>query len=497
MLDFKKKLADSKIERKINPVEIYDTLDRSSETGPLRPAQKRILEQWFNERKIDKDIILKLHTGQGKTLIGLLILQSNLNQEKGPGLYICPNKHLSLQTSEQARKFGFQHILLDEGDIPTEFLEGKKILITHVQKVFNGLTKFGLNRQSIKAGTVVLDDSHACIDSIRDSFTITIGNTDAPYIDLIELFEEDIRAQGLGTYQEIRQEEFDSILPVPYWAWIDKLDLTMTILSKNRTIDSIKYKWPLLKDTLKNCHCVFSGRKIEISPYVNPINQFGTFADATQRILMSATTFDDSFFNKGLGLSVESIKNPLKDAKEKWSGEKIIIIPSLINETLDRIKIINELAVPVTKRKLGMVVLVPSFNKTSLYKRQGCTIAVSDTIYSEVKNLKDGAYSIPLVIANRYDGIDLPDESCRILIIDSKPHSENLNDSYEEICRPHSDLINIRLAQKIEQGMGRSVRGEKDFSVIILLGNDLINFIRGVKTQGYFSDQTRNKLRSD
>ena len=32
-----------------------------------------------------------------------------------------------------------------------------------------------------------------------------------------------------------------------------------------------------------------------------------------------------------------------------------------------------------------------------------------------------------LVLVNRYDGIDLPDNTCRILIFDGKPYSERFN----------------------------------------------------------------------
>ena len=82
MVDFKKKLGLKSIEKKVNPVEIYDVLDRKSETSDLRPVQKEILTDWWLHRKEDKDLILKLHTGQGKTLIGLLMLQSKLNEKK-------------------------------------------------------------------------------------------------------------------------------------------------------------------------------------------------------------------------------------------------------------------------------------------------------------------------------------------------------------------------------------------------------------------------------
>jgi len=34
-----------------------------------------------------------------------------------------------------------------------------------------------------------------------------------------------------------------------------------------------------------------------------------------------------------------------------------------------------------------------------------------------------GNYDNTLCVVNRYDGIDLPDKHCRILVLDSKPYS--------------------------------------------------------------------------
>ncbi|WCL65140.1 DEAD/DEAH box helicase family protein [Bacillus subtilis] len=61
-----------------------------------------MLDKWFADFQGKNDVILKLHTGQGKTLVGLLMLQSKLNQEKGPALYLCHNNQLVEQTCKQA-----------------------------------------------------------------------------------------------------------------------------------------------------------------------------------------------------------------------------------------------------------------------------------------------------------------------------------------------------------------------------------------------------------
>ena len=494
MIDFKKKLGGDSFDKKTNPIEIYDSLDRRSDTGPLRPAQLAILNDWYTDRIDNNDVIIKLHTGQGKTLIGLLILQSKLNSDKGPCLYVCPNIYLVQQTCEQAEKFGIKYCVIEsDNSIPESFSNGERILITHVQKVFNGKTIFGLGNRAIKVESIILDDSHSCIDSIKQASTIRIPSSHELFEKFLNLFEEDLKEQGEGTFLELESGEYNSLLPVPYWAWNDKKSSVLALLNEYRDNSEILFSWPLIKDRIENCQCFIGGNEIEISAHFNPIHHFGSFSNASQRILMSATTQNDSFFIKGLLLDKSAVLNPLVYADEKWSGEKMILLPSLIDEELDRELIINKLAVPF-KKAFGIAALVPSYRKAELYKNLGSKLAYPKTIYSVIQDLKSKETNETVVIVNRYDGIDLPDSSCRILIIDSKPFSEMLAEKYEEDCRPQSEIINIKVAQKIEQGLGRSVRGEKDYSVIMILGGSLVKFIRSNQTNKYFSDQTRQQI---
>lgn len=155
--------------------------------------------------------------------------------------------------------------------------------------------------------------------------------------------------------------------------------------------------------------------------------------------------------------------------------------------------VVNSFAKP-SNRKFGTVSLVPSFATKKRYEKLGAVVATTQNIFETVKSLKDGCYEKTVVFANRYDGIDLPDKACRILIIDSKPYFDYLLDRYEEDCRLESDIMNTRTAQKVEQGLGRSVRGEKDYSVIILIGGDLIKFAKSPQTSKYFSSQTRRQI---
>ncbi|PGU19151.1 DEAD/DEAH box helicase [Bacillus thuringiensis] len=493
MVDFKKKLTKKKIEKKIRPNEIYATLDRASDKGPLRPVQEKILHKWFEEFQGNKDVILKLHTGQGKTLTGLLMLQSKLNQDKGPALYLCHNNQLVEQTCQQAESFGINYSTVN-GDIPDDFIDGKSILITSVQKLFNGETKFGLGAKSLSVSTILMDDAHACIEVIKNACKIQLKQSSNAYQEIFSLFSSELQSQGAGTYADITRKSYDALTAVPYWVWQDMHQEVSDILSKYNNQKEIRFTWPIIKDMIKHCQCFISGTSLEIIPYVNPLYMFGSYHKADHRIFMSATITDDSFFIKGLGISSRTIRNPLYLQDEGWSGEKMILIPSLIDSSLTRPEIIKLFAPVNERRKFGAVALVPSFNSTKEWEKYDATIATKETIVDHIENLKDKQYSKTVVIANRYDGIDLPDNACRILVLDSRPYFESLYDRYLEECRGNSDVISIRLAQTIEQGLGRAVRGEKDYCAIVITGPELVRAIRSKKSREHFSLQTRTQI---
>lgn len=493
MVDFKKRLAGKKAEKPIDPIALYDTLDRAHDKGPLRPAQLSVLQEWFEHHRNTRDVIVKLHTGQGKTLIGLLLLQARLNESKGRALYLCPNNFLIEQTCEQARQFGISTCTTID-DLPEDFLSGDKILVTSVQKLFNGLTRFGLNKQSIKINTLLMDDAHACADAIRDACRIRIQNNEQAYSRLKTLFDIDLEQQGVGTYADICNDKRDSLLPVPYWTWLEHETEIAKILSDEAHRNSIKFVWPLLKDVLANCQCVISGTAIEIEPYIPPLVEFGSYWGASHRIFMSATVTDDAFLVKGLQLAPETIKSPLSYEKESWSGEKMVLLPSLIHENLDRGEVVKIFGPPNKKRKYGCVILVPSFQKTKDWESYGAIIAKKETVSSIIENLRKSEYEGTVVLANRYDGVDLPDDTCRILVFDGKPFSENLIDLYQEMCRPNSEATLMRAIRTVEQGMGRSVRGEKDYSVVVVIGADIVRLVRDKDSRKYLSPQMATQI---
>ena len=318
MVDFAKQVARQSAPKEVDPIQLYAGLDRRSDTGPLRPAQDFVLREWHSNHRGAADGIIKLHTGQGKTIVGLLVLLSKLNEGAGPCLYLSPNKFLADQTCAQAERFGIPVLNGNQSsDLPLDFTQGRKIYVATVQKLFNGLTKFGLRGSSVPVGSIVMDDCHACIDAMKQACSVYLRSDEEAYKELVDLFSQDLEDQGAGTYLEIKEGDYTSLLPVPYWSWIDRIDDVTTIIGKHREKPSLRYAWPILRDRLESCYCIVSGSGLEIIPYLMPIETFGSFVGAKHRLYMSATVSDDSFLVKGLRLNPQIISNPIIYPNEK------------------------------------------------------------------------------------------------------------------------------------------------------------------------------------
>lgn len=155
----------------------------------------------------------------------------------------------------------------------------------------------------------------------------------------------------------------------------------------------------------------------------------------------------------------------------------MILLPALMHDDLTHEFVLRRYGRKNSKGSSGRVALVPSFYKAKQWEDCGAIVAKTDTVADLIQSLRKGVFESTLVLANRYDGIDLPDNTCRVLIFDGKPFSESLIDLHEESCRSTSSTTLTRTLRTVEQGMGRSVRGEKDYSVIIIVGPDITRLV--------------------
>src|SRR3989440_3878289 len=104
MPDFSKLKARQPKAKVIEPEEIFRRLPKPPGINDLYQSQAEVLREWY-DRQDERDLVIKLHTGGGKTLVGLLIAQSLLHKTHKPVLYLSPTNQLVEQIVTKAKSY--------------------------------------------------------------------------------------------------------------------------------------------------------------------------------------------------------------------------------------------------------------------------------------------------------------------------------------------------------------------------------------------------------
>ncbi|WP_284091205.1 DEAD/DEAH box helicase family protein [Acinetobacter pittii] len=459
----------------IDPIEIFREMPKPLGFNDLYSSQADVLKDWYEKRN-NKDNILKLHTGGGKTLVGLLIAKSILNESKKPVVYLCINNQLVEQTLEKARLMNFPVCEYKKGEpLPADFYNAHSILICNYNCLFNGKSKFGVkgsSREFCSLGGIILDDAHSAFSIIREVYTLNIDGKDNKdlYTKFCEIFSNAFEQidKTVSLHEIINGQDTSNVLEVPYWSWLDNYNLLVTDLSNNFSND---FAWPLIKDNLKHCHVLISSKVITITPILPIIESFPSFSECPKRVFMSATIADDSELIRSFGVAKQSIETVIKNRSLAGIGERMIFLPEEISaDTLKR------LFSKANTKKVGTLIITPSDERAKDWRDYGYVLN-KETINDGIDLLLKGEVDKPIIISNRYDGIDLAGDSCRLLILDGLPSGSSPYDIFKSNSFFGSKTLSKMIAQRVEQGIGRAARGGGDFCVVILMGEDLKTWI--------------------
>lgn len=496
-VDFEKLRASKKKPKQIDPIEIFRRLPKPTGINDLYTSQAEVLGGWF-KRRSDKDVVVKLHTGGGKTLVGLLIAQSTINETGEPALYLVPTVQLVNQTLAKAQAHGILAVPYKRGQaLDDDFVNGSAIMVATYNALFNGRSRFGLrgaaNPQPV--GVVILDDAHVAFSVIRDSFTLEITASDDRdrFQELTSLFRKAFKdTDRLGTFDDVVSGGELGVIEVPYWAWHEQLDAVRELLKADS--ESFGLVWPLLRDRLHLCHGLISKDTFTITPMLPLVDAFPTFSEASRRVYMSATIADDSEIIRTFDADSDLVKNALSSRSLAGVSERMILIPDLMPFQFNGRTSAKKLVSWVASNNLGAAVLVHS-NKAAESWGDIATIANgSKEVDQLVADLQAGATFGPVVFANRYDGIDLPGNSCRLLVMEGLPRGTSDYEIFRASALYGGASITRMLAQRIEQGIGRGARGSGDHCVVLLLGSDLAGWIAKQTNFQFLTTATRAQL---
>ena len=491
MLDFNKLRAvavqesmDSK-----TPQDIFNQLTQDKYSY-LRSYQSEVLTEWYNNRANQYNLI-KMNTGAGKTLVGLLILLTLNHEHRGKMLYVVPDKYLETQVKKEAQKLRIE-IAIDEND--RAYLSGEAILIININKLVNGMSVFGVNSKNLRtADYIIFDDAHACLKIIKEQYTLTIPNTSLAYTKLFNLFENALKNDSIGTYQQIKQRDPVAYMRVPFYSWIDNIEEIVQILTEIKNEECYKFSYPLIQNQIRNCEAVISGKQITIFPMENSFTDIAAISEAKNKIFMSATFSDDTDLVIGLDLQNNiSTLDIIAPSSSGDIGDRIIISPTYLNKKID-LDEVSDLILQYSKQ-YNVLILVPSFQRADIWVKRGAKLINNQNLEDIVEELNASQQSLH-VLVNRYNGIDLPKNACRMIVLDGVPINTGLREKGLETVIDNTSHVYHDKISLIEQGMGRGVRDNKDWCAIIIFDWELSNFIFIDGNEEYFSDATKAQFK--
>jgi Rad3-related DNA helicase len=457
---------------------------KNKQSKGLLSHQADILRKYCQPENLNlPDVALQLPTGSGKTVVGLLIGEWRRSRFNEKVVYLCPTVQLVNQVVRQSLTiFGIKANAFTgkqaeySPTIKAEYTNAETIAITTYSALFNTNTFFN------NADIIILDDAHAAENYIAKYWSLSIERhkhstlfkalvsamrgivLDAHYSRLMSA------SPDLGDIQWVEK------IPTPFL--YERLEEITTILDTHiKDIRELQYSWSVLRDHLFSCHIYSSYNSILIRPVLPPTRTHQPFFNPKQRIYMSATLGEGGELERLAGTE-KIIRLPVPDGWDQQGiGRRFFFFPE---RSLNEEAALN-LAIDMIKETPKTLILLPN-NSTENELAQQISTATNYKIFnaSEIEKSKQPFISedkAVAIVANRYDGIDLGGDECRLLIVKGLQKAVNLQEKFLVTRMPASILFNDRVLTRIVQAVGRCTRSDNDYAAVVALGSELNDFL--------------------
>jgi len=472
---------------------------RSRSVEGLLAHQADILRRYQAEAFEKPDVAIELPTGSGKTLVGLLIAEFRRVTRNERVVYLCPTRQLVRQVVEQSeKKYGIKATAFvgrvkdfDPTD-KAKFLGAQTIAVAPYSALFNTNPFFSSPQ------LIILDDAHAAENYIASAWSIDINRAvyKSVYGSLLELLRPLLPTHVYGVFADDSPRPTDA-------QWIEKIpsprvaDLQTTLdafLDAHTSDTDLQYPWSFLKGHLDACHIYVSHGSILIRPYIPPAMTHKPFAKATQRVYMSATL--------GRGGDLERITGvpnfhrlPIPKGWDKQGiGRRFFMFPeqSLKPES------VNELLPRLMEQAQRSLVLVPSDKAAEYYRGiVEKTLKYPAFDAQAIESSKVAFTKEPkavAILANRYDGIDLIGDECRLLVIWGLPRATNIQERFLMSRMAAGNLLDDRIRTRIIQAVGRCTRSATDYAAVCVLGDDFDDWLILDEKRSLFHPELQGEL---
>jgi DNA polymerase III delta prime subunit len=464
-------------DRPPDPESLFKDLKiKDPEVRYLWSHQADLLRAYDRDHQETPNVALELPTGTGKTLIGLLIAEYRRRKFDERPLYLCPTRQLARQVGEHARLYGVEARVLLRGDYEglNDFHLGRAVGVT----TYSGL--FNVNPRMQDPQCIVLDDAHAGEDYMADLWSVDISRRrdEDLYRRLLRLIAPEVEESFVARMLD-DDPSADSALAVDMLPHPKSVKLSGEI--RALLDDAIgedgrqRFSWSIIRDHLDACCLYLSWRGLLLRPVIPPTLTHEPFARANQRVYMSATLGEGGELERITGVPrIRRIPAP-----EGWdrqgSGRRLFLFPNMDMGDRD----VEEVSVEAVRESGRALVLTPTSSRASAveerFSSRGIRVLTSPEIEDSLGEFVDKEEAV-LVLANRYDGVDLPGDECRLLVFEGLPAGTNLQERFLMSGIGADSLLRDRLRTRFTQGVGRCCRNASDYAVVLVVGQDLFDF---------------------
>ena len=461
-----------------SPQDMYQDNKLKKIMGPL-DYQTAMLDLYIKNME-KRTVALELPTGSGKTLVGLLIGEYRRRKNKEKILFLCPTNQLVHQVVEQANlKYGLKAIAFCGKQKDYSPKDKSSFLMSEALGVTTYRSLYALDSVCKDVDVLVMDDVHAYSDYIISNWTIQIDSETTIFTEIAELLKNCISEVD---YKYLLEEEYlpdvaswCNMLPMPLA--LNKLDELQLILQHGiESGTSNFYAYSRISENLQECNIYIANRKILIRPWIAPTMSFKAFADAKQRILMSATLGRSGELERITGIEKICRLPIVNDWDKKGLGRKFFTFPDLSLGEDEQ----GEVVMALQNLCKKSVFLVPDSQSAKAIKGF-YTEHISSAKIFEAKDIEESKQSFvdcpegTAILANRFDGIDFSDDASRLLFIWNLPKTTNLQERFLITRMGASKLYAERIRTRIIQAVGRCSRNPSDFSIVCVIGDSIQN----------------------
>ncbi len=471
-IDFSKIPTHSRQTKPIHPIDIFQASAVTDKSiNDLWLAQGDALREW-HEHRDDKDVAVVLNTGAGKTLVGLLIAQSLVHETQRQVVYACSSIQLVEQTADKARGYGLPVTTYygSEFSRDGQYRRAEAPCVTTYQALFNGKTRFA----SDDISAVIFDDAHAAEHILRDQFSLNITRRDMEeaYSQIAALFQPYHQSVGPATsYAEaIRGGSSRLFWVPPFEVRRNFEELRHILLAANLGQHrETMFSWEHIRDHEDLCCLLISSSEVTLTPSTVPVSTLPYFSQDVRRVYLSATLTAPDAFVRAFGREPERFVSPSTTVGE---CERMILVPSLNANVDDDV----DSAIDIIKDKKALI-LVPTYLRSEKWSPIAAPPSRTN-VPEAVSAFREAAAPEKMILAARYDGIDLPGDTCRVLVIDDLPTGLGPLERFQWERLNMQNSFRSTVASRIVQSFGRISRGMSDHGVVVLTGRKLVEWIQ-------------------